>query len=51
MLARIWRKNNTPPLLVGLKTAKSPLEVILVVPQNIGSSIPEDSAILPMGYT
>jgi hypothetical protein len=36
MLARIWKKRNTPPLLVGLQTATT-LEINLVVPQKIGN--------------
>ena len=39
MLARIWRKRNTPPLLlVGLKACTTTLEISLVVPQKIGHS-------------
>jgi len=36
MLARMWRKRNTPPLLVGLQTATTILEISLEVPQKIG---------------
>jgi hypothetical protein len=39
MLARMWRKSNTPPLLVGLKACTTTLEVSLEVPQKIGHSI------------
>jgi hypothetical protein len=42
MLVRMWRKRNTPPLLVGLQAGTITLEISLVVPQKIG---PEDSAI------
>jgi hypothetical protein len=35
MLARIWRKRNTPPLLVGLQTGTTTLEINLEVPQKI----------------
>ena len=38
MLARMWRKMNTPPLLVGLQADKTTLEISLVVPQKIGHS-------------
>jgi hypothetical protein len=38
MLARIWRKRNTPPLLVGLQACTSTLEISLSVPQKIGHS-------------
>ena len=36
MLARMWRKRNTPPLLVGLQACTTTLEISLVVPQKIG---------------
>jgi hypothetical protein len=32
MLARMWRKMNTSPLLVGLQAGTTTLEIILVVP-------------------
>jgi hypothetical protein len=38
MLARIWRKRNTPPLLVGLQAGTTTLEISLAVPQKIGHS-------------
>ena len=38
MLARMRRKNNTPPLLVGLQTGTTTLEISLAVPQKIGHS-------------
>jgi hypothetical protein len=38
MLVRMWRKRNTPPLLVGLQACTTTLEISLVVPQNIGHS-------------
>jgi hypothetical protein len=34
MLARMWRKRNTPPLLVGLHAGTTTLEISLAVPQN-----------------
>jgi hypothetical protein len=37
MLVRIWRKRNTPPLLVGLQTGTTTLEINLEVPQKIGN--------------
>jgi hypothetical protein len=37
MLARMWRKRNTPPLLVGLQTGTTTLEINLEVPQKIGN--------------
>jgi hypothetical protein len=35
---RIWRKRNTPPLLVGLQACITTLEISLAVPQKIGHS-------------
>jgi hypothetical protein len=32
-LARMWRKTNTPPLLVGLQTSTTTLESNLEIPQ------------------
>jgi hypothetical protein len=34
----MWRKRNTPPLLVGLQACTTTLEISLVVPQKIGHS-------------
>jgi hypothetical protein len=48
MLVRMWRKRNTPPLLVGLQAGTTTLEISLVVPQKIGH-IPEDPAIELLG--
>ena len=38
MLAWMWRKRNTPPLLVGLQACTTTLEISLAVPQKIGHS-------------
>ena len=38
MLDMMWRKRNTPPLLVGLQTGKTTLKINLVKPQKIGYS-------------
>jgi hypothetical protein len=40
MLARMWSKRNTPPLLVRLQVGTATLEISLVVPQprNIHAS-------------
>jgi hypothetical protein len=38
MLARMWRKRNTPPLLVGLQADITTLYISLVVAQKIGHS-------------
>jgi hypothetical protein len=37
MLERMWRKWNTPPLLVGLQTGITTLEICLEVPQKTGN--------------
>jgi len=34
MLVRMWRKRNTPPLLVGLQDGTTTLEISLEVPQK-----------------
>ena len=38
MLAEMWRKKNTPPLLVGLQACTTTLEISLAVPQKTGHS-------------
>jgi hypothetical protein len=50
MLARIWRKRNTPPLLVGLKACTTTLAVSLVVPQKIGYSTTRRSSNTSPGH-
>jgi hypothetical protein len=45
MLERVWRKRNTPPLLVRLQTGTTTLEVNLKIPQKIEIDLPEDPAI------
>jgi hypothetical protein len=42
MLARMWRKRNTPTWLVGLQARKTTLENNFVVPQKIEIVLPED---------
>ena len=37
-MVRMWRKGNTPPLLVGLQACTTTLEISLAVPQKIGHS-------------
>ena len=49
MLARMWRKKNTPPLLVGLQTCTTTLEISLAVPQKINIVLPKDPAIPLLG--
>jgi hypothetical protein len=36
MPVRMWRKRNTPPLLVGLQAGTTTLEISLAIPQKIG---------------
>jgi hypothetical protein len=48
MLVRMGRKSNTPPLLVGLQTGKTFLEINLEVPQKIGN-LSEDTGIPLLG--
>jgi hypothetical protein len=49
MLARMWRKRNTPPLLVGLQACKTTPEIGLVVSQKIGHGTTGGSAIPLLG--
>jgi hypothetical protein len=49
MLARMWRKGNTPPLLVGLQACTITLEVSLEVPQKIGHNTTGRSSIPLLG--
>jgi hypothetical protein len=47
MLARMGRKRNTPPLMVGLQAGT--LEINLAVPQKLDIVLPEDPAIPLLG--
>jgi hypothetical protein len=47
MLGKMWRKRNTPLLLVGLQAGTTTLEISLAVPQKIG--LPEYPAIPLLG--
>jgi hypothetical protein len=38
MLERMWKKRDTPPLLVELQTGTATLEISVVVPQKTGHS-------------
>jgi hypothetical protein len=49
MLARMWRKKNTLPLLVGLQAGTTSLEISLEFPPKIGHSTMEDPAIPLLG--
>jgi hypothetical protein len=45
MLTKMWRKRNTPPLLVGWQACTITLEISLAVPQKSGHRNPDDPAI------
>jgi hypothetical protein len=46
MLVKMWRKRDTPPLLMRLSAGTTTLEISLAVPQKIG---PEDPTISLLG--
>jgi hypothetical protein len=48
-LARIWRKRNTPLLLVGLQAGTTTLEISVAVTQKLDIALPGDPAILLLG--
>jgi hypothetical protein len=50
MLARMWRKRNTPPLLVGLQTWTITLEINLEVLQKIGNRSTWRSSYSTLGH-
>jgi hypothetical protein len=50
MLARMWRKRNTPPLLVELQACTTTLEISLVVPQKTGHSTTSRSSNTSPGH-
>jgi hypothetical protein len=37
MLEKMWRKRSTPPLLVGLQTGTTTLEMKLEIAQKVGN--------------
>ena len=49
MLARMWRKRNTPPLLVGLQTGTTILEISWRFLRKLDIELPEDPAIPLLG--
>jgi hypothetical protein len=49
MLVRTWREMNTPPLLVGVQTGTTTLEINLEVPQYMGNNLPENPTVLLLG--
>ena len=49
MLERMWIKGNIPPLLVGMQTCTTTIEISVVVSQKIGINLPQDPAIPLLG--
>jgi hypothetical protein len=49
MLARMWRKMNSRPLLVGLQACTANLEVSLEFPQTLHIILPKDPATFLLG--
>jgi hypothetical protein len=49
MLARMWRKRNTPPLLVGKQTGTTTLKISLAFRRELDIELPEDPAISILG--
>jgi hypothetical protein len=49
MLVRMWKRVNTPPLLVRLQTYIITVEINLVVSQKLEVVLPENTAILLPG--
>ena len=47
MLLRMWRKRNTPPLLVGLQACITTLEISLGFLRKLDIVLPEDPTIYP----
>jgi hypothetical protein len=49
MLVRMWRKRNTPPLLVGLQACTTSLESVWQFLRKLDIVLPEDPAIPLLG--
>jgi hypothetical protein len=49
MLARMWRKMNTPPLLLGLQACTTTLKISLAVLRKLNTVLQEDPAIPLLG--
>jgi len=49
MLERMWRKRNTPPLLLGLQTGTNSLKICHEFPQKLDIALPEDPDVPPLG--
>ena len=48
-MERVWRKRNTPLLLVGLQIGTTTLEISLVVSKKTGMTLLEDPAVSLLG--
>ena len=51
MLARLWSKGNTPPLLVRVQTCTTTLKIKMAVPQKVGSWSTSRSSYTTLGHT
>jgi hypothetical protein len=51
MLARMWRKRKTPPLLVGLQAGTTTLEINLEIRHKIGNKSTRRPNNTPLGNT
>jgi len=45
----MWRKRNTPPLLLGLQTGTTSLKIRPEFPQKLVIALAEDPTIPPLG--
>ena len=50
MLARMWSKRNTLPLLVGVQTCTTILEIYLAVSQKMGNSYISRPGYISLGH-
>ena len=50
MLEKVWSKRNSHPLLLGLKTCTTTLEISMVFLRKLGVNQPKDPAIPTLGY-
>jgi hypothetical protein len=50
LLAKMWKKKDTPPLLVGLQAGRNTSGIILAVPPKIGHSTTGRSSITSTGH-
>ena len=46
MLAKIWRKGNTSPVLMGMQTSTATVEINMVVFQKFRGDLQEDTVVL-----